>query len=544
MTADGVRALYEAREPRSGLPSLFLRVPEEGESAALRVVATLVKLRAGGFMVAIPECEEAIHLLQAQELDDGAEAVALFPTTVVMETTRGRVLGEEQVILADVAWPTVHLFSRANPLRSSSLPEVVRFLCAGQPARPQKASLEAAAEQWIHEAMDEDTAADYVTVQGDEQAVEPELVPDESLVEDLQQRVRDLENMLAQQSRASAPQVAPGSTSQRVQPRGVLFGDQTPEPADKGQTLATLRQMAGAAPNRLGAHERAVREGRPEQFIENLQQEATLEAVAPPELEDGLDELEALTTDPMQRMLVLQMKHLRLLSKQQAERKVDPLHAALGGSETSSGGSGIKGCLARDAYVRLAADVAKVGGVVLQNAAVELGLDPHQVGSGMMREYLEKRCPLGDHRLLTQVGYLFAAAWEHGFKTNNPDLLGHASRGMLFVDQAATDFGRTNLAWLLTSLPEPQYSITQRNRTRNSISPFTRLAHASWVAANVSYMKDLDYLEGRIKSTNTSAAPSGNAKTEAEDGAAAKKQPWKKKKGKQKDDGPAGAQES
>ena len=48
--------------------------------------------------------------------------------------------------------------------------------------------------------------------------------------------------------------------------------------------------------------------------------------------------------------------------------------------------------------------------MVAQNAALELGLDPHQVGSGMMREYLEKRCPLGDQRLLTQVGYLFSAA--------------------------------------------------------------------------------------------------------------------------------------
>lgn len=116
--------------------------------------------------------------------------------------------------------------------------------------------------------------------------------------------------------------------------------------------------------------------------------------------------------------------------------------------------------------------------------------------------------------------------------------MGHAARGMLFVDQAATDFGRTNLAWLLTSLPEPQYSITQRNRNRNSLSPFTRLAHASWVAANVSYMRDLDYLEGRIKSANTTTpASSSQAKGETEDGPAAKKQPWKKKKQKQKDEG-------
>ena len=152
-------------------------------------------------MVAIPDCEEAVHLLQSQELGDGSEAVALFPPTVLMETTRGRVLGEGQALLADIAWELVHLFSRANPLRSSTLPEVVRFSCDGQAARPQRASVEAAAEQWIHEAMDEDTAADYVTVQGEDGGREPELMLDGDVVEDLQQRVRDLENMLAQQSR-------------------------------------------------------------------------------------------------------------------------------------------------------------------------------------------------------------------------------------------------------------------------------------------------------------------------------------------------------
>lgn len=67
------------------------------------------------------------------------------------------------------------------------------------------------------------------------------------------------------------------------------------------------------------------------------------------------------------------------------------------------------------------------------HAAVELGLDSHQVGLGMMREYLEKRCVLGDQRWLTQIGYIFAAAWEHGFRTNNQDLLGHTARGMMFM---------------------------------------------------------------------------------------------------------------
>ena len=58
------------------------------------------------------------------------------------------------------------------------------------------------------------------------------------------------------------------------------------------------------------------------------------------------------------------------------------LSSVLGGSETGGGSSGIKGCLAREAYVGLAADLTKIAPVVQANAAEELGLDPHQVGSG------------------------------------------------------------------------------------------------------------------------------------------------------------------
>lgn len=541
LTEVTMRALGGPSGPGGPLPALFLCLPAKEDGTAVRSMAALVRMRSGGFMVALPDSEEVSLFLQSQE-DEGSfeSAVALYPTEVLWETPRGRALGEGGILLADLVWSLAQLFIRGSPLRAASLVEVIRFTYGDQVARPNRGSVEAAADQWIHETMDEDTAADYVTIDGGGEPEEEELVQDGSPhVIDLQRRVQELEEMLAQQASARTPGGATSSTPQPPRPRGVLF-DQAATPTTGGtQTLEKLRQLAGAAPLRLGAHEKTVRATRPSQFLETLQQEETLEAVEPPEMEEGLAELEAAIQDPMQRMLLLQMKQLQLMTKQQ-EKKIDPLHAALGGSETSGGGSGIKGCLARDAYVRLASDVGKVGSIVQNNAAVELGLDPHQIGSGLMREYLEKRCPLGDNRLLTQFGYIFAAAWEHGFRTNNHDLLGHASRGMLFIDQAAMDYGRTNLAWLLTSLPEPQYSITQRNRHKASMSPFTRLAQASWIAANVSYMKDLDYLEGRIKTAN-SAPPPKSSKEEGDEGPAAKKQPWKKKKQKQKEDGSGGA---
>ena len=543
LTEDGVKALWGASGPTGPLPALFLHLPAREDGTAVRAAAFLLRLRSGGFMVAVPDLEEIAHLLQDQEPEEEeVDPVALYPTSVNMETPRGRFLGEGSVLLADLLWPLARLFTRGSPLRSQTMGEVLRFTFEDQAAKPSRAGLEQAADQWIHEAMDEDTAADYVTVDGGAEP-EAEELGGEPAVYDLQRRVLELEALVA---RHNTPQSGGGATSSAMvkppPPPGVLFSPGPLTPDKQNLTMTALRQMAGAAPPRLGAHERAVREGRPVQFLETLQQEEGLEAVEAPELEEGLKELEVSTTDPLQRMLVLQMKQMHLISKQHQDRKTDPLHAALGGSETNGAGAGVKGCLARDAYVKLAADIAKVGSIAQTNAAVELGLDPHQVGSGLMREYLEKRCPLGDQRLLTQVGYLFASAWEHGFRTNNPDLMGHAARGMIFVDQAATDFGRTTLAWLLTSLPEPQYSIVQRNKHKASMSPFTRLAQASWIAANVSYMKDLDYLEGRIKSTNSSTNPPLK-KEDGEEGPAAKKQPWKKKKPKQREDASGGGNE-
>eukprot|EP00913_Durusdinium_trenchii_P018688 g17562.t1 len=209
-------------------------------------------------------------------------------------------------------------------------------------------------------------------------------------------------------------------------PPGVLFNASS----QKDVALETLKKLAGAAPMRLG-------EKRPVQILETLQQEETLGAVETNELGEGLQELESALTDPMQKMMLLQMKQLALLTQQAQPKGSDPLSSVLGGSETSGGASGIKGCLAREAYVKLAADLTKIAPVIQSNAAEELGLDPHQVGSGLMRDYLERRCPLGDNKILTQIGYLFAAGWEQGFKTNNPELMGFAAKGMLYFRTSA-----------------------------------------------------------------------------------------------------------
>ena len=228
-------------------------------------------------------------------------------------------------------------------------------------------------------------------------------------------------------------------------------------------------------------------------------------------------------------MLLLQMQ--QLTRQQQQQKQQGPISAALsggGGESSSTASAGIKGCMAREAFIRLMEDLPKFSSVVMANAAHELGIELSSVGPGLMRDYIEKRCPLGDNRRLTQQAYLWAFAWETGFRSNNIELMAIASRGLVYIDQTAMDFNKTKLSWLLTALPEPQYSICQKNRLPNTLSPFSRLANASWVGANVAFMKDLDFLESKMKAT------SGTMKgVEAqEDGReeAAPKKPWRPKK--------------
>lgn len=53
-----------------------------------------------------------------------------------------------------------------------------------------------------------------------------------------------------------------------------------------------------------------------------------------------------------------------------------------------------------------------MGKAIMMNAATDLGLAESQIGSGLMRQYVERRVPLGDHRLLTFVAQYMACAWE------------------------------------------------------------------------------------------------------------------------------------
>ena len=83
---------------------------------------------------------------------------------------------------------------------------------------------------------------------------------------------------------------------------------------------------------------------------------------------------------------------------------------------------------------------------------------------------------------------------------------------MVFVEQAALDNGRTSLAWLMTGLPEPNYGLVSSTPARSSVKPFSRLASPTWVAANIGYLKDLDFLENPIRSNDRDSRPKWGAR--------------------------------
>lgn len=78
LTEFAIVALHRARAPGGALPSLFVKLPPRPEGTVLRA-HTLVRVRNGGFMVAVPDQEDVVHFFQDQELelDAGGEAAVV-----------------------------------------------------------------------------------------------------------------------------------------------------------------------------------------------------------------------------------------------------------------------------------------------------------------------------------------------------------------------------------------------------------------------------------------------------------------------------------
>lgn len=180
--------------------------------------------------------------------------------------------------------------------------------------------------------------------------------------------------------------------------------------------------------------------------------------------------------------------------------------------------------------------------VIRKNARQELGISPDREEPSLLRTYLEQRIAVADHKTMGQVGYMMAWGWEQAANTGNEQMLAFCGRMMSYVEQACLDGGKTHLAWLLTGLAEPNYQQMAVNRKKPTLSPFARLPAATWVAANVSFLKDIDTFETRLRQIGPSRIPPPPTRDAAEE--PGPKRVPKKKRGKGGEDTSGAATES
>eukprot|EP00438_Fugacium_kawagutii_P023417 Skav216600 [mRNA] locus=scaffold2855:201999:204292:+ [translate_table: standard] len=489
------------------LPGLLLGL-DPGESGQARYAVTyLVRVRLNGFMVAsvaTPEVQEAL-LAAGMETD---EVVTHFEDVVVV-STRGKQLGQSSMMLADLTWSSAGSFSLLSSLRGTALrsAELVSFEVDSHKGRPQTTHVLEIADRWISEAMDEDTALEYATgvedlggPPGVEEEPVPETDPQPEMDEKtaLQQKIYQLEAQLlaaqttaAQQPRkVEAPRVTFGKTP-------ALFRPDDGVPLD-AKEMEKLRSMAGAAPPRTGKNEthRPVQDLVPHQdgFLAELEKEVVEVG--------GETQFDVANPANLTQMLMIQMQqNSMLLQRLVGNRPTDPVMGALSDSGSGSGNNSgnVKGCVAREAYCKATSDLGNISAAVLKNALAELGMEPSRADSSVMRRYIERRIPLADHRLLCHFATLASEGWALAYASSNTQMQGFLGLMLMFIEQVALDQGKLQLAWLLTGLSEPNHQVHFRHRNTPGLKPFSRLANPIWISANLAYLRDLDYLEGRME---------------------------------------------
>ena len=523
---EDIRSLLAEVLPRGPLPILLL----QGVDPEWRAVVYVVRARAGGFGIVAPLLESVQAALDQIVDDDGEAAVLLARRSVATETVRRRATGSVDVFLADVPWSGLPYFRRSGglPLTQGSVQTIEADSIA---VRPSRDAAETAFGEWVAEAGLDETMQEYLTAEEEEAgplAAEPEAVggigdPAAQLAA-LQERLEALQRQVDDVPRPAPepPMVdrAPGPGRARA-----LFAAE-PGPLS-AQDWQTLRQLAGGAPPRIGGPERAVQQERED--TGNILTEADLGAAV---ADDELQALALGNQDPLQKILAAQT----LLLKRVLPRPVDALSAALQGvgSEQGSSSSGVRGHTAREAYLRQLEDHRAVASAILENAAAELGISATNAHPGLLREFLDKKVALSEHRTLGYLATFMAHGWQAARESGNVELEAWMGRGVMAIEQMILDNGRLQIGWLLTGCPEPVFPPNAQLKRQGSMRPFAKLAKASWAAACLAYVKDLDYLEGRLRAAREKGSTSASEIPPGEPQAKAK---WRPKNRKQNEGG-------
>lgn len=227
----------------------------------------------------------------------------------------------------------------------------------------------------------------------------------------------------------------------------------------------------------------------------------------------------------------LQQNHL-LLQKLVGQRSTDPVLGALSGSDNAGGSSsGVKGCVAREAFVKAMQDLPKVGRLARQQAMEELGIPFSQEDGSLMRVYMERRMCLAEHPLLSYVTMMLVESWTVAFDAKDELMMGALARMLFFVEQASIDNGKLQLAWLLTGIQDPPFHLLTSRKKQPGLQPFARLCPPSWVSGNLAYLRDLDYIEGRLQALGKPLKLTTEGIVEEDPKPGPKKQPKPSKRG-------------
>lgn len=534
-TPELVRAALRGT-PKARFTTLQLFGIDENE-AEWRAFTYILMAREHGFMVLLPHVEQVYAMVMGETEEEG-DHIVITDTVIALESSRGRLLGEGTVYIADIPWLCLSRFRKFLNKPPQGM-QIYGFRCRGQLARPVHSSAMQAGLAWVKDVLDEEAAQEYLTAEeapGDTGDVPntPVGAADTEEVAALRQRLAQLEGLL---KGSGPPAAAPPDGGQDR----LLFGQ-----ASGGQ-LSTeeweqLHAAVGAAPKRLARNEphpkARVSPSDPLELL--LEAEAGREVTDPDaeyaQLASELVAQVGQSQDPMHRMLMLQLKQTSDLVKALLPKtQSDPLSAVLGGSDNASGGSGsgssgVKGYAARELFLRQIEEEKTVVEHARRNARGELGIAEAREEPALMRQYLEQRIPVGDHKTMAQIGFLAAWGWEQATERDNLQMQAFCARLLFYVEQSCLDSGRTHLSWLLTGVAEPNYQMMSVHKKKPSLSPFARLPPATWVAANISYLKDVDTFESRLRNLGGSTKPAA-AETEKEDKVPKRTKKWKGGKG-------------
>eukprot|EP00439_Symbiodinium_sp_Y106_P050470 s1087_g6.t1 len=490
-------------------PSLLLL----GEDPEWRAVCYVLRCRRNGFGLLLPRDEGVQAALERIVNDDGESMVLFAVREVGVETARRRAAGNIEIFLADLPWAALEHFRRSGGLHLSQ-GRVLSLEVDGTSVRPNRASTLAAFDQWVSEAGVEDAMQEYVNAE--------EGHPDEW------SRSGRFTARSGQSSQISGPTACSraGGTGPDTRPlpagaRAAHHGRMANAPqTGRARSQPDRRSREGATGYAGGGRGPASRSRSGSSCFGRGGSGLGCGDAGPTSSPAGHSDLDAAA--PVAETFGCSQRSFKRIGQRARQlQQRGPRHTA------------------REAYVRQLEDHATVAQTILENAAAELGVSPTSAPPGLLREFLDKKVALSEHKTLGYLATYLAFQWQAARESRNTEMEAWAGRGVMAIEQMVLDNGRLQIGWLMTGCPEPVFPPNAQLKRQGSMRPFAKLAKPAWAAACLAYVKELDYLEARLKaarekSTTTTAPTTDVPPTEAKP-----KAKWKPKNRK-----PGGAADS